>query len=170
MYDKNKVRKFHQAKWDEPIIYELSVKGERGILFPEIEEGIKKALSPRHYRTKVNKKENRTHILARKRMLGLFGSDVVHLGLLVILIGGIISGVSGFGANIKISEGQTVPVLNADFKLGLEKFETEYWPIGSVKDWKSTVTVLENENPVLTKTVEVNHPLSYKGFVFYQSS
>jgi len=34
------VRNFHQAKWDEPVIFELSSKGERGILFPEIEEGI----------------------------------------------------------------------------------------------------------------------------------
>ena len=37
---KTKVRKFHQAKWDEPIIFELSNKGERGILVPEIEEEI----------------------------------------------------------------------------------------------------------------------------------
>ena len=36
-----KVRNFHQAKWDEPVIYELSNKGERGILFPEIEKEIK---------------------------------------------------------------------------------------------------------------------------------
>ncbi len=35
-----KVRNFHQAKWDEPVIFELSNKGERGILFPEIEEEI----------------------------------------------------------------------------------------------------------------------------------
>lgn len=32
---------FHQAKWDEPIIFELSNKGERGILIPEIEKEIK---------------------------------------------------------------------------------------------------------------------------------
>ncbi len=32
---------FHQAKWDEPIIFELSQKGERGILVPEIDENIK---------------------------------------------------------------------------------------------------------------------------------
>jgi glycine dehydrogenase subunit 2 len=31
---------FHQAKWDEPIIFELSNKGERGILIPEIEKEI----------------------------------------------------------------------------------------------------------------------------------
>jgi len=35
-----KVRNFHQAKWDEPVIFELSSKSERGILFPEIEEEI----------------------------------------------------------------------------------------------------------------------------------
>ncbi len=37
----SKVRKgFHQAKWDEPIIFELSCKGERGINVPEPEEYI----------------------------------------------------------------------------------------------------------------------------------
>lgn len=35
------VRKnFHQAKWDESIIYELSKKGERGILVPKAEKGV----------------------------------------------------------------------------------------------------------------------------------
>jgi glycine dehydrogenase subunit 2 len=37
---KPKVRNFHQAKWDEPIIFELSNKGERGIGVPEIEAEI----------------------------------------------------------------------------------------------------------------------------------
>jgi len=40
MTKKTEVRNFHQAKWDEPVIYELSSKGERGILFPEIEKEI----------------------------------------------------------------------------------------------------------------------------------
>jgi glycine dehydrogenase subunit 2 len=38
---KTRLRKrFHQAKWDEPIIFELSRKGERGILIPEVEKEI----------------------------------------------------------------------------------------------------------------------------------
>jgi glycine dehydrogenase subunit 2 len=37
---KAKIRKFHQAKWDEPIIFELGSKGERGILLPKIENEI----------------------------------------------------------------------------------------------------------------------------------
>lgn len=133
-------------------------------------EELKKALSSRHYRLKKEEaEENRAFLLARKRTLGLFGSDVVHLGLLIILAGGIISGISGFKTNLNISEGQVLSVPKADFKLRLDKFETEYYPNGSVKDWKSTLTILENDEPRLSKTVEVNHPLSYKGFVFYQS-
>jgi len=36
----SKVRDFHQARWNEPIIFELSKKGERGILVPQAEEAI----------------------------------------------------------------------------------------------------------------------------------
>ena len=33
-------RRFHQAQWDEPILFELSVPGARGVLLPELEPGI----------------------------------------------------------------------------------------------------------------------------------
>lgn len=36
----NTLRKFHQAKWDEPIIFELSKSGERGVLIPKAEKEI----------------------------------------------------------------------------------------------------------------------------------
>ena len=39
-----KLRKdFHQAKWNEPIIFELSTKGERGILLPSVDKEIEKS-------------------------------------------------------------------------------------------------------------------------------
>lgn len=131
---------------------------------------LKKQLASEHYRMREGEKDNRMFLLARKKILGLFGSDIVHLGLLIILLGGIISGLGGFRANLNISEGEVLPIAKADFHLRLDKFETEYYPNGAVKDWKSTLTVLENEKAVLTKTIEVNHPLSFKGYVFYQSS
>lgn len=34
-------RRYHQARWDEPIIFELSTPGERGILVPPVEDDIK---------------------------------------------------------------------------------------------------------------------------------
>ena len=39
-----RVRNFHQAKWDEPIIFELSTEGERGIIIPEVEEDIERTV------------------------------------------------------------------------------------------------------------------------------
>ena len=41
---KPNLRRFHQAKWDEPVIFELSCEGQRGILVPEVEEGIRNAV------------------------------------------------------------------------------------------------------------------------------
>ena len=38
---KPNLRRYHQAKWDEPVIFELSVAGQRGILVPEIEEDLR---------------------------------------------------------------------------------------------------------------------------------
>ncbi|KHE93389.1 MAG: cytochrome c biogenesis protein ResB [Candidatus Scalindua rubra] len=39
-----------------------------------------------------------------------------------------------------------------------------------VKDYKSILRVVENGKTMVTKTIEVNDALKYKGFVFYQSS
>lgn len=37
---KPNLRRFHQARWDEPIIFELSVPGRRGILVPALEDDL----------------------------------------------------------------------------------------------------------------------------------
>jgi len=41
---KTRLRDFHQAKWDEEIIFELSTPGERGILIPEVEREIEESV------------------------------------------------------------------------------------------------------------------------------
>jgi glycine dehydrogenase subunit 2 len=39
-----RLRAFHQAKWDEEVIFELSTKGERGILVPPVEPAIEEEI------------------------------------------------------------------------------------------------------------------------------
>jgi glycine dehydrogenase subunit 2 len=39
--ERPKLRRFHQAKWDESIVFELSNEGERGILVPEVEDEVR---------------------------------------------------------------------------------------------------------------------------------
>lgn len=38
MNKKARLRNFHEAKWDEPIIFDLSTPGQRGILLPKLDE------------------------------------------------------------------------------------------------------------------------------------
>ena len=109
-------------------------------------------------------------LLARKRRLGWFGSDIVHLGLLVILAGGLTSGLGGRRSELALMSGQTAGVPGASFELRLDKFDTEYYPQGGVKDWKSTVTVLDGGAAIVTRVIEVNEPLTYRGVSFYQQS
>ena len=128
------------------------------------------ALRARHYRVAANEQDGKVVLQARKRRLGWFGSDVVHVGLLVIIAGGLTSGLVSRRAELALADGQTADVPNAAFQVRLDKFETEYYPQGGVKDWKSTVTVIEGGAPVLTKVIEVNEPLTYRGYSFYQQS
>ncbi len=39
-----RIRAFHQARWDEPVIFELSAPGERGVLVPKTEPAIVRAV------------------------------------------------------------------------------------------------------------------------------
>jgi cytochrome c biogenesis protein len=132
---------------------------------------VESALKSRHFRTRQTVHEGRVSILAQKRIAGLFGSDIVHVGLLIILAGGIISGGdAGMRRMLTIHEGRTLEVPEAGISLRLDKFQTDYYPSGAVKDWKSTLTVIEGGEEIRTQTIEVNHPLSFRGFMFYQSS
>ncbi len=132
-------------------------------------EAVKKELARRRYRIKESTSEGRISLLARKRVFGWFGSDIVHMGLLVILTGGVVSGLFGLKQSLSFVENQTLPVLEANFSIRLDRFITEYYPNGSVRDWKSDLTVIEAGRPVRQKTIEVNHPLTHQGYVFYQS-
>lgn len=38
---KPRLRRFHQARWDEPVLFELSQPGQRGILVPEVEPEVR---------------------------------------------------------------------------------------------------------------------------------
>jgi len=133
-------------------------------------ERIAGLLRSRRYRLTESPAAGGIVLLARKQRLGRFGSDVVHLGLIVILCGGLTSGIGGRRSDLALLEGQTAEVPRAAFSLRLDKFETEHYPQGGVKDWKSTITVIENGAPVASRVVEVNHPLTYRGFSFYQTS
>jgi len=136
---------------------------------PQVKINLLRELMSQGYKIREKSEKERVHLLARKRFLGRFGSDTVHLGILIVVMGGFISGSAGYRENLALSPQETKPVPETNFSLKLNQFETLYHPDGNVKDWKSTLSIIKNNRKILTKTIEVNHPLSYQGFVFYQS-
>jgi cytochrome c biogenesis protein len=106
---------------------------------------------------------------------------VVHLSILVIFVGAIIGSLFGYKGFAAIVEGSSVSSIQtrngAEIPLGFglrcEQFTVSYYDSGAPKEFKSILTVLENDQPVKDYTnvrVVVNEPLTYKGFTFYQSS
>jgi len=147
-----------------------NIRLKRNAQVAEVQAEVTTLLAKARYKVRTETQGPRTSVLARKRIGGIFGSDIVHLGLLVIIAGGILSGVTSIRANLDLKEGDVKRVPKAGFEVRLDKFTTEYYPDGSVKAWKSDLTVLEKKTPVLSKTIAVNRPLTYKGYSFYQTS
>ena len=119
------------------------------------------------------------HFFAEKAKYSRLGVYVTHVSIFLILGGGLIGVLFGFRGHVTIFEGNTIEKVmvskkTATYELGFEvrcdDFEVTFYPSGAPQDYKSILTVVEDGKEVLTKTIEVNHPLHYKGIVFYQSS
>ena len=159
-----------EAEWKQILGLSVKERFKAGLPLGKAREEAERELRARRYRLRARSEANRVFLSGRKRTLGFFGSDIVHFGILIILAGGITSGLAGFKSELALFENQTQAVPRTEFSLRLDKFETEYYPDGSVRDWKSSLTVIEAGKPRLSRTIEVNHPLAYRGFLFYQSA
>ena len=104
---------------------------------------------------------------------------VVHLSIILIFAGAIIGSVFGFKGYLNIPEGsmsafayespeENIPL---GFSVKCNWYETLYYDnMDAPKDFRSELVVIENGKEVLTKVIEVNDPLTYKGITFFQST
>ncbi len=126
----------------------------------------------------ITKTGDQISFFSEKGRLSPLAFYLTHAGILIIIIG-VLIGAFGFKGYIQLFEGQKKDKVmlwdsNAEevipFELRCDKFEITFYENNMPKDYKSKLTVLENGKEVLTKTIEVNDPLFYKGIRFYQSS
>ncbi len=99
-----------------------------------------------------------------------FGPDLIHIGLLLLVIGSVISFTGKKEGFVYLGEGDQV-TLPGEYVLTLESFEFLTYEDGRPKDWISTVDVRKNgENLVDSYPIEVNNPLKVSNIKIYQSS
>jgi cytochrome c biogenesis protein len=129
--------------------------------------------------------ESALTLFSEKGRFSRLGVPMTHLSILIILIGGLMGSIYGFRGYVNIMEGEAVGrffvrVKDKEipkplaFNVRCDDFKVTYYNLPGrerhVQEYASLLTVLENGKEVLQKTVKVNHPLSYGGVTFYQSS
>ena len=146
-----------------------------GGALPKVQEGLLRAFG----RPQALQGQGAWYLLAEKGKLSRLGFYCIHFSILVILLGGMIGSFFGLRGYVNIVEGETVDrvflrnghqVQPLGFKVKLDQFNVSFYDTGAPRDFKSTVTILEGDRKVLTKAIRVNHPLTYRGISFYQSS
>ncbi len=121
------------------------------------------------------------HVRKTKRGYARLGTYLTHLGVLLILAGGLTGAVWGFKGYVEIMEGETAQeifIRNSHqgmrplgFAVRCDSFHVDFYPNGSPREYVSTLTFFEGEQVALDHApLLVNHPLSYGGLTFYQSS
>jgi cytochrome c biogenesis protein len=129
----------------------------------------------------INEHSGDFHLFAQKSAWSRLGVYVVHFSILVIFVGAIIGSLFGFkgyttiveGTGINSIEGRTGNQIPLGFEVYCEKFNLTLYNNGAPKEFRSTLTVVENGKPVPGYSqvkVIVNDPMTYKGITFYQSS
>ncbi len=107
------------------------------------------------------------------------GVYIVHTSILLIFIGAVIGDFFGFKGSVMIPEMSSSQKafayksgnsLDLGFTVRCNSFVIEFYDNGMPKEYKSSLSILEKGREVLTKEIEVNSPLTYKGITFYQSS
>ncbi|VFQ44783.1 cytochrome c biogenesis protein ResB [Desulfoluna butyratoxydans] len=144
-----------------------------------LEETVQSALSARFATTRKVALPNGVAFDAEKGRWTRMGADVVHAGILILLAGALVGSLFGFDGAVNVPEGETVDTIilrNTNekkplgFSVRCNTFSISHYDTGSVKEYRSSLTVLENDKEVLTRDIIVNKPLTHNGVTFYQSS
>ncbi len=153
---------------DLPFYEKIKLSSE-GTESDKVIQKIKDTLSRRLYRVKYTDAESGVYYFERGK-LGRLGPLITHASVIIILLGGIVVALFGFKDYRNITVGDTIDIPHTNFQLRADDFSVEFYPDHTPKEFTSVLTVIENGVEKLTKTIEVNTPLKYKGVKFYQSS
>lgn len=113
------------------------------------------------------------------------GVYIVHTGLVIIMVFGIINGWTKLDGIMMVPEGGTGRLVrlkgpgnlpythDLGFEVRCDDFRLKTFVDGAPMEFESDLSVWDPSspvNPVLKKTIQVNDPLIYRGYTFYQAS
>lgn len=156
-----------------------AVASFQGRSLEEAREAARHVLRKRRFRFR----EEGEQLFGERWRFSRLGPDLAHLGILIILVGGLL-GIFKFSGYISLNdtelgkvfppcsaEQQTECLKKADFGIKVDSFRAERYPDSMMyKGYWTTLTVIDNGKEVKTKEIRVNDPLTYRGISFYQTN
>ena len=165
------------ALWESANAMSIMVSG-----FPIDQEELEKKLLQLLKRKRLGVVKNGDQIIASRWRFGYLAPDVVHLGVLAILVG-VFLGVFRFNGQFYVREEELGQVFrgckgdetlgclaNVPFDIRIDDFGAEVYPgTGTYSGFWTLATVIENGVEIRRHRIELNRPLTYRGISFYQS-
>jgi cytochrome c biogenesis protein len=159
----------------QPVKKEISLKTSMNVARDEIANVLKAA----KYKFSEATESESVQFYTQKFKYARLGAYIVHISLILIFLGAVIGLRYGFKGCLNLPEGRasnnvyaspTEPI-PLDFTIKCNWYKTEYYgETTTPREFSSELVILEDGKEVLTKRIEVNDPLTYKGITFYQSS
>ena len=124
-------------------------------------------------------KDGATYFSAEKGRYSRLGMPFVHISILLVLVGGLLGTMLGFNGQMNIVEGEKSNTVQRfggkglkelGFDVRCDNFTVEFYETGMPKEYKTNLTILDNEKEVVSGIMRVNHPFLYKGLKFCQAT
>lgn len=120
-------------------------------------------------------------LLARQKRYSKLGFFLVHGGVVLICIGGLITSQLGFRGvmnlpehesddKVYVADGNTYRTLQLPFQVRNDDFEIAFYKTGMPRDYSSQLVLHKDGKDIIAKRITVNDPLRYQGITFYQAS
>ncbi|MEO1690242.1 MAG: cytochrome c biogenesis protein [Cyanobacteria bacterium J06631_6] len=157
---------------------------EKLALSAELEHGAIASLIPLLKDQNYQVWQQDKNLYARKGIVGRIGPIIVHIGMLIVLAGGMWGIFTGFFAQESIASGETFEIQNiielgplgknqlpTDWSVKVNRFWIDYTDNGDIDQFYSDLSVVGDDGEEIKReTIHVNKPLRYDGVTFYQTN
>ena len=164
--------------------YQKPQQFEKLALSAELEHGSIQSLIPLLEQQNYRVWQRDNALYARKGIIGRIGPIVVHIGMLIVLAGGMWGIFTGFFAQEMVKSGNTFKITNiiesgpysaaqipTDWFVRVNRFWIDYTDNGDIDQFYSDLSVLSDRGEELKReTIHVNKPLRYDGVTLYQTN
>lgn len=164
--------------------YQKPKQYEKLALSAELTQGSISSLIPLLKQQNYQVWQQDNTLYARKGLIGRIGPIIVHIGMLVVLAGGMWGIFTGFFAQESIASGDTFRIQNiielgpfgrnhipTDWSVKVNRFWIDYTENGDIDQFYSDLSVVGNDGEEIKReTIHVNKPLRYDGVTLYQTN